>query len=148
MALDHEARNAAVIADSPATMRNKSDAGTNSSNKMTYTLAAPPSGWKHVLWKLSGPACTGGSSGTVTFKSDVDNDGTAEVIGRIAAAVTSSAAFEIPLVASLQPSGKVPLAIGGNAKSLIIVWDDTSITALLLEITYSTVPDFSSPINA
>ena len=148
MALDYEARNGAVIADSPATMRCATNAGSNSSNLMVYTLAAPPSGWKHVLWKISGPASTGGSSATVTFKSDVNNDGTVETIGRIAAAVTSNAAFEIPLVASLQPAGKVPLAIGGNGESLLVNWSDSSITALVVELTYSTVPDFSSPLNS
>jgi len=147
-ALDFEARNAAVIGDSAVSMRCATNVGVNTLNVMTYTIAAPPSGYKNVLWKISGPASTGGSSGTVTFKSDVDNDGTVETIGRIAAAVTSNAAFEIPLVASLQPAGKVPLAIGGNGKSLIILWSDTSITALRVELGYSVVPDFSQQFSA
>lgn len=149
MANDNGAMNAAAVGASPCSLTCESNAGVNTSNKMTYTIAAPPKGYKIVLRKLSGPASTGGSSGVVTFKSDVNNDGTQEVIGRLAAAVTSNAAFEIPLVASAQPaSDALPLAVGGNGKSLVIVWDDTSITALLLEIMYNIVADWSQPINA
>jgi hypothetical protein len=149
MANDNGAMNAAVVGDSPCSLTCESNAGVNTTDKMTYTIAAPPKGYKIVLRKLSGPACTGGSSGVVTFKSDVNNDATVEVIGRIAAAVTSNAAFEIPLVASAQPSADaLPLAVGGNGKSLVIVWDDTSITALILEVMYNIVSDLSQPVNA
>lgn len=146
-----EQYNAAVLAQSPVTLRFESNAGVNTAGVMTYTIAAPRSGKKIVLRSLSGPQATGASAAaTVTFKSDVNNDKTVEVIGRLAATVAvQTAAWQRPAVASVQPTTKsLPLAVGGNGKSLIIVFTAADITAMLLEVGYQVVDDISRPSNS
>jgi hypothetical protein len=143
--------NAARLAKSVATMRFESNAGVNTAGVQTYTIAAPRSGKKIVLRSMSGPQATGATgAATVTFKSDMDRDGTVETIGRLAATVAvQTAAWQRPAVGSLQPSTKaLPLAVGGNGKSLIIVFTSANISAMLLEVGYQVVEDISRPTNA
>ena len=142
-------RNDAVVGDSVGAMRSRSVAAVNTTtNQLDWLIPAPPAGNKIVLWKMSGPAVTGAASTAVlTFLTGGTTVATnTTTIGRLAAAVTVTAAFELPLVASAQPAGRVPLAIGEVGKSLHVHAVCTDATACIGEFVYSVVPDLSNPV--
>ena len=149
MANDHEGRSAAMLARSTAAMKCSSVAAVNTAtNQLDWLLAAPPAGYRILLWKFSGPAVTGANSTAVwTFLSGGTTVATnTTVIGRVAAAHTVTAAFTVPLVTVAQPAAHVPLATGSDGKALHIHAVITDATACIAEITYSYAKVLGDPL--
>ena len=146
-----DVRNAAVVADSWSNMQNYSKAAVNTTtSQLDWLIPAPPANFRIKLWKMSGPAVTNqASTMVVTFLTGGTTVATnTTTVGRMSAAVTVSAAFTLPLVASAQPAAGTPLAMGGRGQALHIHGVCTSATACIAELTYSLVYDASDPISA
>lgn len=115
----------------------------DTSNVVSHYIP-PRGGYKIVLWAVEGAlSATGAASTTVTFESPkVPTSSTFYEVGRIAAAVSTAAAFQIPLVASAQPSHMLhPLAVGFPGSTLKVKLAGTSISAVPVTVKFSYVRD-------
>lgn len=102
-----------------------------------YIPALP--GHKIVLWRVCGATGTGGQASTVfTFESSLN--GTFYEVGRIAASISTAAAFEVPIVTTaMNMNDHAPLAIGFPDAPLKVKMAVASISATPITVTYSYV---------
>lgn len=107
-----------------------------------YIPALP--GHKIILWRISGNTGTGGQASTVfTFESNIGT--TFYQVGRIAAAISTAAAFEVPIVSTaMNMNDHAPLAVGFTDGCLKVKMAVASISDTPIAVCYSYVRDLVS----
>lgn len=120
----------------------------DTSNVVSHYIPAKAN-YKIVVWRVVGAASGTGATTTVSFESPATPGGsTFYEVGRIAATVATTSAFELPLVGSAQPSHKnLPLAVGFPGGCVKVKLAGTSISAVPVTVTYSYVREPVSNIG-
>ena len=146
---DFNDRNAATVAGQWGAMKTKAVAAVNTGSGVIDWLISAVPGHKIVVHKIAGPVVTGQASTMVlsAYTGGATVALNTTLCGYVTAAVTVSSAWEVPLVASVQPASGIPMAIGETHKALHLHGVCTSATACIAVITYSVVPDLSEPVS-